>query len=208
MTFRETPRFPEDISYGSSGGPMFKTYIYEGFSGVEQRNVTWSEAKHRYEASHGIKNKADMETLRAFFYNARGRGYGFRFKDWSDYELVDENIGTGDGVTDTFSITKTYTTGAYSYVRRIFKPIASGFSLKVNGVTQTGGGVDYTLDTTTGVITFEALSIPAIGEDVTVTGEFDVPVRFDIDQMSASHEGFEVESWGSIPLVELREDEI
>lgn len=207
MAFRETPRFPEDISYGSSGGPTFKTFVYEGFSGVEQRNITWTEAKHRYEASHGVRDKADMALLRAFFYNMRGRAYGFRFKDWSDYELIVETVGTGTGVLAAFPLYKTYATGAYSYVRRIYKPIAAGFVVAVNGVTQTPT-THYTLDTTTGIITFDPAAIPANGHAVTVTCEFDVPVRFDIDQMSASHEGWQVESWSSIPLVELREDEL
>jgi len=206
VSFRETPRFPEDISYGSSGGPTFKTYVYEGFSGVEQRNITWSEAKHQYDVAHGIRDRGDMDTLRAFFYNMRGRGYGFRYKDWADYELVDEIIGTGDGANNTFNITKAYASGANTYSRRIYKPIASGFSVKVNGVTVSP--TTYTLSTTAGTVVFTGGNTPPNGHAVAVTGEFDVPVRFDTDQMAASHDGFQVESWGSIPLVELRADEI
>lgn len=207
MAFREAPRFPEDISYGSSGGPTFKTFVYEGFSGVEQRGITWSEARHRYDVSHGVRDKTDMDTVRAFFYNMYGRGYGFRFKDWSDYELLDEVIGTGDGATAIFNITKTYTSGAYTYVRRIYKPIATGFIVKVNGVTKTIT-THYTLDSTLGIITFTGGNEPPAAQDVTVTGEFDVPVRFDVDQLSAQHDGYLTESWGSIQLVELREDDV
>ena len=206
MAFIETPRFPDDISYGSTGGPMFKTTVYTGYSGTEQRNITWAEARHQYEAAHGIRDRDDMDVLRAFFYNMRGRAYGFRFKDWSDYNLTDENIGTGDGVEDTFTITKTYTSGAETYVRRIYKPIASGFVVKVNNVVVNPS--NYTLDDTTGTIVFDGGSEPGVGLAVTVTGEFDVPVRFDTDQMSVSHDGFQIESWTSIPLVEIRSDEV
>ena len=200
--FIETPRFPDDISYGSSGGPSFKTWVFEGHSGKEQRGIGWATSKARYDVSHAVKNKTDMDTLRAWFYAMNGRAYGFRFKDWGDYELTDENIGTGDGVTATFKIKKTYTVGVNSYIRRIFKPIAAGFVVKVNGVTQTLT-THYTLDATTGKVTFTGGNKPGSGLAVTVTGEFDVPVRFDTDAFAAAHEGFLMESWASIGLVEL-----
>lgn len=198
--FIETPRFPDDISYGSSGGPNFKTWVYEGHSGKEQRNIGWATSKARYDVSHAIKDKADMDTLRSWFYAMQGRAYGFRFKDWGDYELVDEQIGTGDGTTAVFPIIKTYTVGLNNYTRRIFKPIATGLVVKVNGVTQTLT-THYTVDTTTGKITF--VTPPSAALPITVTCEFDVPVRFDTDQFTASHEGWLMESWSSIGLVEL-----
>lgn len=198
--FIETPRFPDDISYGSSGGPNFKTWVFEGHSGKEQRGIGWATSKARYDVSHAIKDKADMDTLRAWFYAMKGRAYGFRFKDWGDYELTNEQIAAGDGVTTVFSIIKTYTIGANSYVRRIFKPIASGLVVKVNGVTQTLT-THYTLNSTTGKITF--VSPPTSTHPITVTCEFDVPVRFDTDAFAATHEGFQMESWSSIGLVEL-----
>lgn len=203
MAFIETPRFPDDISYGSAGGPSFKTYVFEGSSGLEQRNITWSEAKHRYDVSHGVKDKTDMDVIRAFFYNVSGRAHGFRFKDWGDYELLNENIGTGDGVVTTFLVTKKYVTGTSTYTRRIFKPISTGFEVRVNGVLKTAGS-HYNLTASTGTIVFTAGNIPGVGEAVTVTGEFDVPVRFDTDALASSHDGYLTESWGSIPIIELR----
>lgn len=203
-SFIETPRFPENISYGSSGGPGFKTFIFEGHSGIEQRNIAWSRARGHWNVAHGVRDKSDMDALRAFFYNAAGRALGFRFKDWGDYELDQEAIGTGDGSNPTFPITKTYSAGN-PYVRRIFKPVSGTLVVRVNSVVQTegAGASKYQVDYTTGIITFGASAIPAIGHVVDVTGEFDVPVRFDTDQMSAAHDGFLVESWANIPIVEL-----
>lgn len=200
MAFVETPRFPDDIAYGSSGGPEFKTFVFEGQSGIEQRYSTWSRHRGRYDVSYGIRDTTDMDTVRSFFYNMNGQATGFRFKDWADYTLTQEVIGTGDNAETQFGIRKTYTTGALSYVRRIFKPIATGLIVRVNGVVQVIT-TDYTVDTTTGIITF--VSAPGIGLDIDVTCEFDVPVRFDTDIMAASHEGYLTESWGSIPLVEI-----
>lgn len=198
-TFIETPRFPEDISYGSSGGPEFKTHVFEGHSGVEQRQAAWTVARARYDVSYGIRDTTDMDTVRAFFYNCHGRASGFRFKDWSDYTLTAEPIGTGDGVEVAFQIIKTYTVGSETYVRNITKPIA-GIQVFRDGVEATLGA-QYTIDTTTGIITFGSAVTDTVV--VTVTGEFDVPVRFDVDQLTAKHEGFETEAWDSISIIEV-----
>lgn len=200
MAFYETPRFPDDIAYGSSGGPEFRTFVFEGQSGIEQRYSTWARHRGRYDVSYGIRDQADMDTVRAFFYNMAGQAHGFRFKDWSDYTLTQEPIGTGDAATTEFGIIKTYTSGAQTYVRRIFKPIAAGLIVRVNGVVQTLT-TDYSVDTTTGIITF--VVAPGAALSIDVTCEFDVPVRFETDTMTASHDGFTTESWNSIPLVEL-----
>jgi uncharacterized protein (TIGR02217 family) len=209
LPFLETPRFPENISYGSSGGPGFKTFIFEGHTGIEARSIEWSIARARYNVSYGIRDKDDMDDVRAFFYATRGRAIGFRYKDWGDYQLEDEQIGIGDGVQSVFPIIKTYQPlgGALSYVRRIFKPVADTVVVKVSGTPQTLT-THYTLNSATGVITFTSGNFPADTAPVTVDCEFDVPVRFDTDNFDASHEGFLTESWSSIPLIELLQDEL
>jgi uncharacterized protein (TIGR02217 family) len=198
MTFIETPRFPDSISEGASGGPTFKSTVFETNTGLEQRRSAWTRAKHKYDFSLGIRDMADMDTVREFFVGIRGRKNSFRFKDWNDFELTNENIGTGDGSETEFQITKTYTTGSLTYVRTIKKPVV-GISVFVDSVLQTIT-TDYTIDTTTGIITFVAP--PGNTLAVTVTGEFDVPVRFDVDTMSANHVGFESEDWSGVMLVE------
>lgn len=87
-------RFPTDISYGSNGGPGFLTNILELASGHEQRNIEWSLAKAKYDVQYGIKTREQMQDVLDFFYARRGRGYGFRFKDWMDYQIPRQQIGT------------------------------------------------------------------------------------------------------------------
>jgi uncharacterized protein (TIGR02217 family) len=203
-TFIESPRFPVDISYGSSGGPGFRTLVFSGHGSYEQRDIAWDVAKARYNVGYGIRDTSDMNIVRAFFYEMRGRAIGFRYKDWSDYTLTDENIGTGDGADATWQIIKTY--GATNpYVRTIKKIVAGTLSVKVNGSTVAlgGGSSQVSANLNTGILTFGASVIPALGHAITVTCEFDVPVRFDTDQMSAAHEAFQTENWGDIPLVEI-----
>lgn len=199
-TFIETPRFSEDISYGSGGGPEFKTHVFEGHSGVEQRQAAWTVARARYDVSYGIRDTTDMDEVRKFFYNCHGRASGFRFKDWADYTLTTELIGTGDAVETLYQITKTYTAGGETYVRNLTKIVAATYTVFVNDVAQTDI-THYALDTTTGIITF--VTAPPNTESVKITCEFDVPVRFDTDHLSAQHDGFETETWSSITIIEI-----
>lgn len=203
--FIETPRFDADISFGSKGGPGFKTNVFVGESPAETRTQNWTYSRGRWELSQEVRDLADMDVIRSFFYNAYGKARGFRFKDWSDYTLTDEVIGTGDGSNRVFNITKEYGSGTYLYTRRIFKPVSGTLSVKVNGSTVSDS--TYTVNYTTGIITFNVPNTPPNGHDVAVTCEFDVPVRFDTDKMPVNYTGFGLQTWGTIPIVEILIDE-
>jgi uncharacterized protein (TIGR02217 family) len=200
ILFAETPRFPDNIAYGSSGGPGFKTTIFEGNSGLETPVQQWSRAKGKWDVSYGVRDKDDMDTLRAFFYNMRGRAIAFRFKDWGDYDAVDQLIGTGNGVQTAFQLIKVYP-GAFPYTRRIFKPVNGTLVVKVNNVV-VPEGVNFSCNYTNGIILFNPGFIPAATHQVLATFEFDVPCRFDVDELNAQHEGYLTETWSGITIVE------
>lgn len=197
-------RFPDHISYGSSGGPQFSTAILELPSGYEQRNINWSRARAIYEVSHNIKNEEDMDEILSFFYARWGRAYSFRFKDWADYQLGPQIIGIGDGATFDYQIIKRYQSDIFTYDRELTKIVQGSLvGVTVGGISQTED-TDFTLDYNTGVITF--IAQPGVGEEVIVLGcEFDVHVRFDVDLVDAVHEFWQTQSWPSIPLKEVRE---
>jgi uncharacterized protein (TIGR02217 family) len=197
MAFVEV-QFPTDISYGSAGGPEYATDVVASASGYEQRNINWSEARARYNVAHGVKTKAQLDTLIAFFRARKGRAIGFRFKDWTDYQAT-ETLGTGDGVRTQFQLIKTYSSGAVSETRTIRKPVAGTVQVFKNAVLQASG---VSVDTTTGMVTFA--SAPAAGQVISASFQFDVPVRFDTDKLSASLDAYGIHSWLDIPLVEIR----
>lgn len=208
--FREV-LFPPEISYGSSGGPKFKTTIFTADSGYEQRNVDWANQRAEYDVSHGIKTQAQMDALTSFFYAvARGRAYGFRYKDWNDYRIALQNIGTGDGVTTIFQMKKTYsTTQAESaetdtYSRTITKiEWGSVAGVTVNAVVKTSP-THYSVNYNTGKITF--VTPPGVGHAVVVgQARFHVPVRFDTDHLDVVQEFWETATWPNIPLFEVRD---
>ena len=294
MSFIESPRFPDDISYGAVGGPAYMTDIVVENSGAEYRNQNWSQARCAYDVSHAARTEAQFRTLRDFFRNVRGRTHGFRFKDPLDYSVttadgvLDSGIGTG---MPTHQLGKKYTTGSYTEIRTLSKPVAGTATIYRNAspATAGGGAGQYALDTTTGIVTWVAdatqtivsmtvgattavtmtatltgaiagdkvyitnclgtvgavlngvahtinslsgtgnkiltLAVDTTGlthtgstgncdlypqadETLTWAGQFDVPCRFDVDQLrgellSRSGSSYVV-GWDSIPIVEIR----
>jgi uncharacterized protein (TIGR02217 family) len=191
-------RFPDDISYGAVFGPEFSTDIAKTASDGEQRNQNWAYPRHKGDVAQGVKNDEQLSRLKQFFYNRRGRAYGFRFKDWSDFSAQNQPLGTGGNGKATFQLVKTYTdTAGYTSTRIIKKPVADKITLYVNGVAQP---YDWFVDKTTGIITFNT---PPTGV-ITADFEFDVPVRFDNDYMPISIDNFNSYSWDNIPIIELR----
>lgn len=201
MAFNEV-RFPDDISFGAIGGPGYDISITKTTGGYEKRSLIRDDGYAKFDVSHNIKTRTNLNNLIAWFRAHKGKTIGFRFKDWNDYQLADEAIGTGDASETEFQITKTYTIGSCSETRNIYKIVDSTVTVKVDGVAQEEE-VDFTLNYNTGLITFT--TPPALGKSVTVTCEFDVPVRFGIDRMEASVEGPEIFSWGSIILEEIKQ---
>jgi uncharacterized protein (TIGR02217 family) len=210
-TFIETPRFPDDISYGSRGGPGWSTNVVETDSGAESRNQRWSYPRHKYDVAYGIRTLARLENLISYFNVVAGKAIGFRYKDHMDFKSCIRTatpaatncvIGTGTGALATFQLYKTYTQGSYTRSRKILKPIAATVLIAVGGVTK-ALTTDYTLSATTGVVTFEAGSIPGNGVSVTAGFEFDVPVRFDTDELSINLDYYNSGA-ASVILIELK----
>src|SRR5207248_6417759 len=100
--------------------------------------------------------------------------------------------------TTQFQLIKTYASGPSTWMRTIKKPVAGTVRLGVAGVEQTSG---ITIDTTTGLVTFD--SPPAAGAAITAGFAFDTPVRFDPDSISINLSNFAAGEIPSIPLVEI-----
>ena len=199
MTGFHEVQFPPDISYGASGGPGYSTSIVTTVSGHERRNANWAMARGRWNVAHGLKKRAQVAELIAFFRARRGRAYGFRFKDWTDHQALAQSLGVGDGTTKTFQLVKHYPSGGVVETRVIAKPVADTVKVYRDGVEASAG---VTIDTTSGVVTFT--TAPAAGVQVTADFQFDVPVRFDSDQMEVTIETYQLGTWGQIPVVEIR----
>ncbi|OCA05721.1 TIGR02217 family protein [Wolbachia endosymbiont of Trichogramma pretiosum] len=102
MSFTEI-RFPENISYGSTGGPELSTDIVTTHNGCEQRNINWSRARARYNIAYGVRSNEQLTELITFFQARKGKAIGFRFKDWSDFTVINQEIGIGDDKKNNLS---------------------------------------------------------------------------------------------------------
>lgn len=155
MAFYET-RFPTDISYGSQGGPRWKTDVIVYDNGYEQSNQRWANCRNEYDVSYGIKQQSDLEALIEFFNEMRGRAHQFRYKDYLDYKVTDEALVPNG--TPTVQLIKTYGNGYNNYVKDIIKPVSGSVTLKRNGSDFS----TFTLDDTTGILTLTHISQAAI----------------------------------------------
>ena len=142
---------------------------------------------------------------------------------------TDQVLGVGDGVSTTFQLRKEYASGEQSYWRTVRKPVADTVLIAVNGEPLPAGA--YSVDVTTGMVTLElskgshppgtevmaldftadmysALGFiedaPPAGAVVTAGFEFDVPVRFDVDQLDVTLDMERLGTISSIPLIEVK----
>lgn len=198
--FIETPRFPDRIAYGATGGPEFDTQVVITAGGNESRNSRWQYPRQSWDVSQGVNSAATFEALRAFFLVARGKANGWRFKDYTDYTVTLSNCAVIAITSTTWQLAKVYTAGALTATRPITKPVAGTAVAYVSG-----SPVSHSIDTTTGILTIP--SAPATNT-ITWAGEFDVPVRFDTDRLQARiasrnpSKGL-LHVWEAIPIVEL-----
>jgi uncharacterized protein (TIGR02217 family) len=204
-------RFPVEIGIRSKGGPERRTDIVTLGSGREERNARWAHARRRYDAGYGVRSLAALSQVVTFFEERRGRLYGFRFRDRTDFRsspngtaptMTDQALGMGTGSKASFNLIKTYGAAFAPYQRPIAKPVAGSVLVAVAGVAKTAG-TQFTLDAATGVITFTAGNVPASGAAVTAGFEFDVPVRFDADRLEIDLASFDAGEIPSIPLIEI-----
>lgn len=198
--------FPLTITAGATGGPGYRTEVTTLASGGEVRQARWSDALRQWEVAGGVTSLAQAELLQAFFLARQGRRYAFRFRDPLDHSSspgnaapspTDQMIGTGDGTTTIFALTKTYGATPYEAVRTISLVEAATLQVAVGGVTLPSQDVSLSVDGSSVVLA----SAPAQSIAVTAGFFFDVPVRFESDDLV-----FSVGAQGAaLPSVVLRE---
>lgn len=201
--------FPLDVALGSRGGPLRRTDVVTLASGREHRNSRWAGSRRRYDAGLGVRTVDALHAVVAFFEERRGRLHGFRFRDRVDWRsgppsaaptALDQALGTGDGTTTVFPLAKTYGGAHAPYRRLIAKPVAGTVRVAVNGVEQ-GAGAAYACDPATGLVAFA--TPPGSGAAVTAGFDFDVPVRFDTDELEIDLSAFDAGAIPRVPLVEI-----
>lgn len=197
-------RLDPAISYGFRAVTMRRTQVVALQNASEERVGKWADSRRRYEASFDLREAEVIEAIVAFHEARSGRLFGFRFKDWGDYKScgladeiapTDQVIGTGDGATVAFQLVKTYASGFQQYARPIRKPTPA-IRVAVGGVETQA----FSVDLTAGVVVLDVP--PPIGAAVTAGFEFDVPVRFESDDLGIEVIGPNVLRCDAVTLIE------
>lgn len=210
--FIENAIFPTDISNGSVGGPTFSTFVQGVQSGYEQRIPVWPYGRHFYEVQYGVKTALQSQNLLYFFHSMLGKTYGFRYYDPMDNrscDITDEPaaddqvlIASAIGGETTQQLFKSYNTGGQITNRPITKPISGTVLLEINSVPQVET-TNFTVDYTTGILTFVSPSSLTASDLVTCGFKYHVPCRFDIDRLPMSLQGPLISNT-RIPIIEIR----
>ena len=197
------------FALGASGGPERRVDIVTLGSGAEARNTPWAHGRRRYDIGGAVRTLDQMHELIAFFEARRGKLHGFRFRDPFDFKSCapsatptanDQILGAGDGERVTFSLLKAYGAGETAYLRPISKPVAGSALVAIDGAPLAPGA--FTVASESGIVTLDAA--PVLGAVVSAGFIFDTPVRFDIDRLDMSIDGFGAGHAVAIPLVEVR----
>jgi len=175
-------------AYGFVSSSTFATTRYQLKSGRSKRNAERSMPLYRFKVPYKNVNVAYAEELIASYNRCQGPIHSFRFKDHSDYTLSDVIIGTAvGGAGETMQIVKPYPFGSSGSLDRIISKPKAGITLTqddgIGGVTS----LSHTIDLLTGIVTFTSTA----GYVIRATGEFDVPVHFDDDEMDLDYETWE-----------------
>ncbi len=159
--------------------PGWSTRIVSLANGKEKRNKNWVNAKHTFTLPMNNIPEIGFEILKACFMAVGGSANGFRVKDWTDYTAEQTLMTLAPSGSTPVQLSKRYVFGPVSYDRPITKPVAGTVKVFQAGAPKAG-----TVDAATGLFTPTSAWTP--GAILTWSGEFDVPVRFNSDDLPMS----------------------
>jgi len=197
-------RFPTDVSFGSQGGPEFKTQVFTSHRGYEKRNIEWSQPMMRFNVAYGIKTDEQMMQVLEFFNARQGQAYAFRYKNWGNFQVVNEAIATGDGTSTSLPLWKFYGfQGARQYkrLRKIVRGTVTGVGIGAVGALVEG--IDYNVNYDEGEIALNqapGYAVPIYAS----TLEFDEPVRFAQDSVQNVIDQYNNNSLNRLDLITVR----
>lgn len=228
MRFLDEYMPAEVPGYPCVAAPRTSTSIAETAGGNEQANQNWEHPRRRFVLPEAAgRDWTVIQALMDFWLILRGPFRTFPWRDPLDKASIplrvpnepdeevlerisggDQLIGTGDGFTDAFQLTKTYVVGGESYVRRLHLPVTTAVLVEIDGKahddpTHAGGAYSFTVSRPGGVVTFDRPV--AAGLSVRAGFLFDCEVRFESDE---AFEGilrtYQVGGFADITLIEVR----
>lgn len=205
--------------YPAFSSPRWSTRIAIVDSGAEQVNQRWEHPLHQFTLPEAVRTHDVFESIHDHWLVMRGPVHTFPFRDPLDFASValaapnteptvsgtDQTIGTGDGVTKVFQLTKTYTRGPETYVRNIFHPVVSTVLVTIDGADPLAmsPAMTWSVDRLTGIVSFD--TAPELGAVIRAGYLYDVEVRFESDDaFDGIVRTFGLGGFADITLVEVR----
>lgn len=200
MSFDDV-RLPVDVEIGAEGGPSFSTGIITTASGREQRTQNWSVARNTYTIGYGT-SETDWQAVRTFFYARRGRARGFRFKDWTDFVGRNEMPTLLNGV---MYVARTYSDDiGITYTRAITRIVPGTLRVHDNANDLT----PFYAESFGRLTLVPGAAPPSLVGNIVCDFEYDLPVRFDVDDFVLTAETILAASIDTLKLVELIENSV
>jgi uncharacterized protein (TIGR02217 family) len=178
--------------------PSFATRTQKSVSGRELRladqlwpiwewTLTYEILRDRFDIRGGVglgDGFDELRTLAGFFLARRGSYEPFLFKDPTDYVVLGQYLGTGDGVLAAYQLYRSF--GEFT------EPVTAPGLVTIydNGAAMTSG---YTVNFTNGIVTFA--TPPASGHLLTVDIAYYFRVRFSDD--AVEYENFVYQLWAA-----------
>lgn len=161
------------IAAGITGKNMRLNSRVPTDNGYESVNVVWTQTLREYTLGVVPLRVDQWQAIETLHEITEGGAFGLLMEDPKDSTVTDGVATTVS--TGIFQLYKRYlhSPSTRFKTRKITRPRASGFIIRVAGVTLTPA--EYALDVTTGRLTI--VSNPA-ASTLTWTGRFDVPVHF------------------------------
>ena len=174
MAFIEA-RLLDKVAYGFQIGPQFYTRTVPLQNGHERRNRNWDTFKWRGTAPYSRIKATDHNLVLGAILRAGGMADAFRFKNWLDYSVTGQALGTSPAGSTPVQLVRDYDLfGGDAYTRTITKPVSGTVTVYENGTPKSG-----TINTTTGLFTPSTAWTAAA--TLTADFEFDIPMRFNSD---------------------------
>lgn len=140
------------------------------------------DAIRQYNAATAIQSISDFDAVIEHFNGRRAQLFSFPLKDYTLFTRTLEPLGTGGGISSTNQLTLNEGDATNAYNREIYLPKTGTVQIRA-GVTLKTEGVDYTLNYTGvngGLVTWLT---SVSGQTLTWSGEFYIPVRYDIEAL-------------------------
>ena len=181
------------IQWGVHKSPQFNTTTHRAVSGYEIRAARMQYPLWTFTLSYEFLRDwayAELKTLMGFFLQQMGSFSAFCYPDPSDNAVVSQPFATGDGVTTTFPLTRSYG----GFVEPV-QNLDGTPQIFVGGTLQAPAAFSIV----NGLVTFAAP--PAAGAVLTWTGSFFYRVRFVNDHADFNQFMFELYELKQISFV-------